>query len=462
MSATIGANDANFVVFGSGHDYTRIDSGDGRSRWFSHKKVPLGSRLYANQFLFYVPDEDGNRIDAVRFDMSHCTFIPALGTTFDTVGEQTIKVHYWREYIHDEESILVERELETVVEVVDHGNVASSAPPYFIYDDGYCYFQDTINMAGFVYLHNDNSYQFDKVSNIPFRVYDLKGFCKNSGCSDISELEDADTSQVQTIEEAFYGCDLTDISALAEWDLSYINPWGMTGKLVSVFAGNAHLEDISPLAKWDVSKAKDLSSLFASCYSLADLTPLRNWDVSNVTKMDYTFAMGSDYSAYNVNPIRKLDGLEKWDVSKVTSFWGTFSYLFWLEDISALANWDLSSGTNFQYMFRYCNVSDLDGITWDLSGAEHDSELLQMFGKSVAFKSSSLNKKVIPKSVFHLAEGNVGEDGNLYTDAQIGTLTSISHDADNASTWTVDVPSPNAFTAYDASTSGWTNIPSWN
>ena len=73
MSATIGANDANFVVFGSGHDYTRIDSGDGMSRWFSHKKVPLGSRLYANQFLFYVPDEDGNRIDAVRFDMSHCT-----------------------------------------------------------------------------------------------------------------------------------------------------------------------------------------------------------------------------------------------------------------------------------------------------------------------------------------------------------------------------------------------------
>ena len=50
-----------------------------------------------------VADENGDLMDAVKDDIAHCTFTPALGDTFDTVGEQEIRVDYRREYIYDEE-----------------------------------------------------------------------------------------------------------------------------------------------------------------------------------------------------------------------------------------------------------------------------------------------------------------------------------------------------------------------
>ena len=45
MSATIATKDLKFVIFGSGHDYTRLDSGEGNDgkRFFSHPFVPLNS-----------------------------------------------------------------------------------------------------------------------------------------------------------------------------------------------------------------------------------------------------------------------------------------------------------------------------------------------------------------------------------------------------------------------------------
>ena len=90
MSATIATNDLSFYIFGSGHDYTLANSGKGEAMWFSHPFMPKGARAYAGMYYFLVADENGNLIDAVKDDIAHCTFTPALGDTFDTVGEQEI------------------------------------------------------------------------------------------------------------------------------------------------------------------------------------------------------------------------------------------------------------------------------------------------------------------------------------------------------------------------------------
>ena len=115
MSATIATNDLTFVIFGSGHDYTLADSGDGEVQIFSHPFVPLNSVLYAGQFLFYVPDENGEFFDAVKDDIAHCTFTPDLGDAFTTEGDVEVKCLYHREYIYPEETLIVEKEVSQTI-----------------------------------------------------------------------------------------------------------------------------------------------------------------------------------------------------------------------------------------------------------------------------------------------------------------------------------------------------------
>ena len=109
MSATIGINDLKFTIFASGHDYTLADSGDGDVQIFSHPFMPLNSINRAGFFYFLVPDENGDPMDAVKDDIAHCTFTPALGTAFDTEGETTVECHYHREYVYAEETLVVDK-----------------------------------------------------------------------------------------------------------------------------------------------------------------------------------------------------------------------------------------------------------------------------------------------------------------------------------------------------------------
>ena len=141
MSATIGINDLKFVIFGAGHDYTLADSGDGDVQIFSHPFVPLHSVNYAGQYYFLVPDENGDPLDCVKDDIAHCTFTPALGSTFDTEGEVTVEVNYHREYIYDEETLVVDKTVSQVITVVNHGTVTQSETYYDLYSDGYGFYR---------------------------------------------------------------------------------------------------------------------------------------------------------------------------------------------------------------------------------------------------------------------------------------------------------------------------------
>jgi surface protein len=304
----------SFTIFGNGHDYTLLDSGDGDIPIFSHPFVPLNSVNYAGQYYFLAPDENGEMFDVVNDDLAHVTFDPPLGSTFATEGEVTVKAHYYREYIYPEETIVVDKEVEQTIEVVDHGNIARTAGNYFgtyfgsdIYDDGYCFFRPA-NVNDLQYIDRVcawDSNDIKKCSSFWWRAkiigYGGK-FLYGNNVEDISELQYADTSNVTTIE-----CIVSetqkdvDFTPLESWDVSNVTS-------LKVVRNTYGVTSLKGLEKWNVSNVTNLTYAFNGNQNLTDITALKEWDVSKVTNMERTF-YGSG--------MLDLTGLDKWDVSNV-------------------------------------------------------------------------------------------------------------------------------------------------
>lgn len=391
-----------FVIFGNGHDYTLLDSGDGDTQVFSHPFVPLNSVMYAGQWYFIVPDENGEPIDPIKDDLAHCTFTPALGDVFATEGEIEVKCHYHREYIYPEETIVVDKEVKQTIEVVDHGNIARSAGSQYgvyygsdIYDDGYCFLRPkNVNDLSDVWracAWDDNTIK--SVSSLYWRVTQIGyngQFLKGNNIEDITELQYADTSNVTKIECLIENTQKdVDLTPLEGWDVSNVTAmkviygtYGITslkglGKwnvsnlttLSYAFAYNFGLTDISDLKYWDTSNVTNLERTFYDCQALEDLTGLDGWDVSNVTNMKWTFCSckklkyTEPLKAWKANPtsaremfydcsaLIDLTGLKNFIMSNCTDMKGMFQNNGKLRSIVGLENWDVSSVTNFEAMF---------------------------------------------------------------------------------------------------------------
>ena len=345
MSLTIAPNGLKFVIFASGHDYTLADSGDGDVQIFSHPFVPLNSVNYAGQYYFLVPDENGDPLDAVKDDIAHCTFTPALGTAFDTEGETTVEVHYHREYIYDEETLVVDKTVSQKITVVNHGYVTASETFYDQYSDGYGFYRPyNVNTADVNMWLVGNSMP-TKLSSIPWRVQKLGngiyGFCNASNLTDISELQYADTSEVYEMSRLFQNGQYLTVAKLKEaiggWNvekLQYIT-WLFVGVPAT---------DLSFLEKWNTPSLISMDGAFYSMQSLTSLHGLEHWNVSNVTTLKEflsTCIALSDISA-----------LAYWDVSKVQSMQSAFYSNYALADLTPLGNWIVSALTNIQSIFE--------------------------------------------------------------------------------------------------------------
>lgn len=332
MSATIGINDLKFVIFGAGHDYTLADSGDGDVQVFSHPFVPKNSKNYAGQWYFLVPDENGDPLDAVKDDIAHCTFTPAIGSTFSTVGEVTVECHYHREYVHDEETIVVDKTVSQVIQVVNHGSKSETGTNLDIYSDGYGFIRpsstSTVEEIDYA-LGQKNAVK--KLSSIPWRATGL-------GAGGIYRF--------------FSSENLTDISELAFADVSNCTVF------TSLFAGDRSLVDISAVENWDTSNVEEITEL--TPYSLINsLKPLAKWNTSKVTNLDRAFAefVGTT-----------LEGLENWDVSNVTNMRQICDHATNLTDASAISNWDVSKVTDISHGFSYTKLSNADAFAlWDVA-----------------------------------------------------------------------------------------------
>lgn len=418
MSATIGINDLKFVIFASGHDYTLADSGDGDVQVFSHPYVPLNSVMYAGQWYFLVPDENGDAMDCVKDDIAHCEFTPALGDVFDTEGEVTVSCHYHREYIYAEETLVVDKTVSQKITVVNHGTVSNAAHwnssireniRCDVYTDGYAFFRPmtTTEVGANVYTSDTNNV-IRKTSSIPWRassigrqaspmlmgnsVVDISEFAfadvsnatlicllGNTYVEDISALKEWNVSACTNMQRLFwYNSKLTDISALANWDVSSVTDlsfafegsnlsslhglenWDVSNvtDIRSVFTNNANLTDISALLKWDISNVTDLSNLVSSCAKLSNLHGLELWDVSSVT--DYT-AMLRNTKVLNLVP------LTNWNAKPKTLY--HFCANTSLKSLDGLENWDVSACTSMHSAFQDCwSLVDCDAISgWNTS-----------------------------------------------------------------------------------------------
>lgn len=351
MSATISKNDLKFTIFGAGHDYTLADSGEGEPVFFSHPKVPLGSKVYAGQFYFKVLQYDENdetvepvMIDAVKDDIAHCTFTPDIDDTFDTEGEVEVSVHYEREYIYPEATILVIKDLTQTIEVVDHGNIDSSVWCGDLYEDGYFNFHpQTVNTVSSVNITVYNKAP-SKLSNIFWRASGLGdgiySFVQSDNLTDISELETADLSQCEEFSKLFYDCkNLSDFSPVKDWDTSNVTI------MRNLFAFT-NLTDLTVFEKWNTSNVTNFERCFSDCQKITSLHGLENWDVSSAEDFSYMFSGGKK--------LTDISALMKWDVRNVE----TMGYMFYFDDVltslHGLENWEVDSLTNIEAMFRNC------------------------------------------------------------------------------------------------------------
>ena len=332
MSLTIAPNDLKFVIFASGHDYTLADSGDGDVQIFSHPFVPLNSVNYAGQYYFLVPDENGDPIDAVKDDVAHCTFTPALGTAFNTEGEVTVEVNYHREYVQDEGTLVVDKTVSQIITVVNHGSVVDSTNNLDVYTDGYGFIRPlTVNGVEVKDYTITQKNAVTKLSSFPWRATGLGagiiyGFFSSTNLTDISEFAFADTSKCT--------------------------------KFTRLFAGDRALVDISAVENWNTSNVTSITEMVS--YSLINsLKPLTKWNTSKVTDLDRAF---SDFVG------TKLDGLENWDVSKVTNMRQIFDHATNLTNASAIADWDVSKVTNMEHAFSYTKLRNADDFAlWNVA-----------------------------------------------------------------------------------------------
>ncbi len=350
MSATIGINDLKFVIFGAGHDYTLADSGDGDVQIFSHPFVPLNSVNYAGQYYFLVPDENGDPMDAVKDDIAHCTFTPALGTAFSTEGEVTVEVNYHREYIYPEETLVVDKTVSQKITVVNHGSVSQSNTYCDLYSDGYLFYRPryTSTVENNIVLVGTG--QPSKVSSIPWRVGQLGNgiyeFCNGFNLSDISELQYADTSHVVGMYGVFGTARYLNNDKLTEalggWNVEALR----TINHVLNYAYN--VVDLSFMLKWNAPNLENLETAFSEMYDLASLHGLENIPFDNVTNLRATF-----YSDTKLTDISALTGK---NVEKVTTMVRLFNSCLALSDLSPLATWKPLALKDMTSTFEGCTA----------------------------------------------------------------------------------------------------------
>lgn len=375
MSLTIEPNHLKFVIFASGHDYTLLDSGDGDARVFSHPFVPLNSVMYAGQWYFIVPDENREPIDPIKDDLAHCTFTPALGDAFDTVGEVEVSCHYHREYVYPESTIVVDKEVKQKIEVVDHGTVTRQAGMYSgryygsdIYSDGYCFMHpQNVNDLANVSMcipWADNSIK--KVSSLYWRITQLgyTEFLNSTALEDISELEYADVSNVTVIKFLIN-------NAIAEIDLSPIGGWDISNveefHLLNTCRG---IKSLKGIEKLNISKVKDISQFVTTCQSLVDVSAIYEWDFSAVKNM-YGFLTGNAA----LEDLKGLDGINPENVENLDSaFLGDVA----IKNVDALLGWTCKPKTT-KAMLKSCTaLMNFGGLAnFDMSENEDASE---MFG----------------------------------------------------------------------------------
>lgn len=272
-------------------------------------------------------------------------------------------------------------------------------------------------------------------------------FIDCSKLEDLTPLSNWDTSSVYDM--SFMFCDmysLKSLKGLENWDFSGFSDDDIWSQFWAMFECDEELSDISALANWDVSNVNMFGEMFVQCYKLTDLSPLENWDMSHATYIHDMFQ--------ECTSLEDLEPLTDWDVSNVTDMSSMFYECLNLTNVEPLSNWDVRNVVNLKYTFENCTSladasalsvwevnPDAKGLNHNSSGAfygctlleEHPSKFPTWYG---AYRStvSTADSGVAAASLLSLEDTNFVNAAFLAEAPGSGNSRDVSFEKDDYST----------------------------
>ncbi len=241
----------------------------------------------------------------------------------------------------------------------------------------------------------------------------------------------------QTFENAFYGCENLDVTAIDIPDLSNVT------SLKSCFAinwgGSAYsslVNSNSSISNWQTSNIEDMTAMFRGCENFD--VDISNWNVSNVRFMvamfEYCIIFNQDISGWNVSSVEDMSFMfyNAWVFNQYLGLWNTSSvygmsymfssaYQFGADFINGnpnpilteINNWDVSNVLTMQSMFEFSGFNETLN-SWDVSNV---TNMASMFFNS-SFKEDITNWDVSSViyfySMFESSQyGSVGTVGDI-------------------------------------------------
>ena len=184
----------------------------------------------------------------------------------------------------------------------------------------------------------------------------------------------------------------SDITEVPEWANL---PQSVTN-IINMFNECSKLTDITKLAEWDVSNVVGMISIFKGCSKLTDTTPLNNWDVSKCRAGQYVFQNTSiteapswdisewtELNNFLVGTFNTLERMPKYNVGKATygsNIFGFESGQFTkLTDVGGLEDLKMSIDNNYGFYrcpnLSYQSLLNIISGLYDYSGTGEERKL---------------------------------------------------------------------------------------
>ena len=244
------------------------------------------------------------------------------------------------------------------------------------------------------------------MSNMFYRSYD-------SRLTNIDGLSNWDTSSVTDMNEMFFTAKISSLDALAtkvvdgvtRWDVSHVTDtsymffknsnitdisalsnWDMSSnKNMKGMFYNVQMTNVDALSNWNTSEVTDMDSVFSNATKLENINGIRNWNTTKVTTMYGMFYAAKKITNVDALATKVVDGVTRWDVSNVKNMSNMFYGALTLQDISGLGAWNTNSVTNMSLMF-YNNVAitDLSPLyNWNVSNVTNMSNMFYSVPESI-------------------------------------------------------------------------------
>ena len=197
--------------------------------------------------------------------------------------------------------------------------------------------------------HRTNTYKVsdDSLSEDPIYMWYNSSSHTVYWYSEANDIRFVDTSLNGLF---YYANNLTDISGLADWNISNVT------NISYMFYQASKLSDISPIASWNTGNVDNMSFLFANT-AITNVNSVSGWDTDSLTNMSHMF--------YYTESLNDISGLSGWNTGGVTTMDYLFHYTTNLSNVSPIANWNTGSVTNMQYMFQSTSsLTDASSLHW--------------------------------------------------------------------------------------------------